>query len=55
VTKLLVVEQSHSAQFHHYLKAHYTLPANVRLLHRPGPLPMRPGEIHRELMNWRSA
>lgn len=55
VKKLLVIEQSHSAQFYRYLKAHYDLPADVRVMHRPGPLPMRPGEIHRELMTWRSA
>jgi 2-oxoglutarate ferredoxin oxidoreductase subunit alpha len=55
VKKLLVIEQSHSAQFHRYLKAHYELPADVRVMHWPGPLPMRPGEIHSELMTWRSA
>lgn len=50
VTRLLVVEQTHSAQFHRYLRAHYTLPANTSVFHRPGPLPMRPGEIHRQIM-----
>jgi 2-oxoglutarate ferredoxin oxidoreductase subunit alpha len=55
VKRLLVVEQSHGAQFHRYLRAHYDLPADIRVLHRPGPLPMRPGEIHRELMQWGTA
>lgn len=55
VTRALVVEQSHGAQFHHYLRAHYTLPAQVRVLHAPGPHPMRPGEIHRAIMDWRTA
>ncbi|HXQ30458.1 MAG TPA: 2-oxoacid:acceptor oxidoreductase subunit alpha [Steroidobacteraceae bacterium] len=49
VKRLLVVEQSHGAQFHKYLRAHYTLPSDTSVLHRPGPLPMRPGEIHRLL------
>jgi 2-oxoglutarate ferredoxin oxidoreductase subunit alpha len=53
VDHLLIVEQSHSAQFYHYLKAHYDLPTDVRVTHQAGPLPMRPGEIHREIMKWR--
>lgn len=55
VCKALIVEQSHGAQFHRYLKAHYELPEQVRVLHAPGPLPLRPGEIHRALMDWRNA
>ena len=54
VKRLLIVEQSHGAQFHRYLRAHYELPENVRVLHRPGPLPIKPGEIHRALLEWRS-
>jgi 2-oxoglutarate/2-oxoacid ferredoxin oxidoreductase subunit alpha len=53
VRRVLVVEQSHGAQFHRYLRAHYDLPDEVRVLHRPGPLPITPGEIHRALMDWR--
>jgi 2-oxoglutarate ferredoxin oxidoreductase subunit alpha len=52
--RILVVEQSHGAQFHHYLKAHYDLSADVRVLNRPGPLPIRVGEIHRALLDWRA-
>ncbi|MGZ9105477.1 MAG: 2-oxoglutarate synthase, partial [Rhodoplanes sp.] len=55
VRKALIVEQSHGAQFHRYLKAHYALPEKVRALHAPGPLPLRPGDIHRALMDWRNA
>jgi 2-oxoglutarate ferredoxin oxidoreductase subunit alpha len=55
VTRALIVEQSHGAQFHRYLRAQYTLPSEVRVLHAPGPLPMRPGEIHRAIMDWRMA
>ena len=51
--RVLVVEQSHGAQFHRYLRAHYDLPAAVRVLNRPGPLPIRPGEIHRAIVEWR--
>lgn len=50
VSRLLVVEQSHGAQFYRYLRAHYSLPADTAVLHRPGPLPIRPGEICRELL-----
>src|SRR6516225_5685092 len=34
--RILVVEQSHSGQFHRYLRAHYDLPAPVRVLNRAG-------------------
>jgi 2-oxoglutarate ferredoxin oxidoreductase subunit alpha len=53
VKHILVVEQSHSGQFHRYLRAHYDLPADVRQLNRPGPLPIRPSEIERAIMQWR--
>ncbi len=51
--RVLVVEQTHGAQFHRYLRAHYDLPDDVRVLNRPGPLPIKPGEIHRAIMDWR--
>jgi 2-oxoglutarate/2-oxoacid ferredoxin oxidoreductase subunit alpha len=49
-----VIEQSHGAQFHHYLRAHYDLPADVRVLNRPGPLPIRLSEIVAAVTGWRS-
>jgi 2-oxoglutarate ferredoxin oxidoreductase subunit alpha len=52
VARVLVVEQSHGAQFHRYLRAHYDLPGSVRTFHRPGPLPIRPNEIFRQLADW---
>jgi 2-oxoglutarate ferredoxin oxidoreductase subunit alpha len=52
VSRVLVVEQSHGAQFHRYLRAHYDLPGSVRTFHRPGPLPIRPNEIFRQLADW---
>jgi 2-oxoglutarate ferredoxin oxidoreductase subunit alpha len=53
VKRILIVEQTHSGQFHRYLRAHYDLPAPARALHRPGPLPITAGEIHRAIMDWR--
>jgi 2-oxoglutarate ferredoxin oxidoreductase subunit alpha len=49
VKRALVVEQSHGAQFGRYLRAEYDLPCRIESLHRPGPLPVRPAEIHSEL------
>jgi len=53
VKHVLVVEQSHGAQFHRYLRAHYDMPGAVRALNRPGPLPIRPSEIEHAIMEWR--
>ncbi|MGB5290091.1 MAG: 2-oxoacid:acceptor oxidoreductase subunit alpha [Lysobacterales bacterium] len=52
VKRLLVVEQSHSRQFHRYLRAAYDLNADVRVFNRPGPLPFRPNEIIQQLADW---
>lgn len=54
VKHALVIEQSHGAQFYRYLRAHYDLPSDVRVLNRPGPLPIRPSEIEQAIMQWRS-
>ena len=53
VKRIRVVEQTHSGQFHRYLRAHYDLPAPVRVFNRPGPLPITAGEIHRAITEWR--
>jgi 2-oxoglutarate ferredoxin oxidoreductase subunit alpha len=45
VRRLLVVEQSHGAQFLHHLRAHFDLPAHTRSLAEAGPLALRPGRI----------
>lgn len=50
VRRVIVVEQSHSAQFHRYLRAWYELPGEVVPLRRPGPLPFRPGELHQQIL-----
>ena len=52
VQRVLVVEQSHAGQFHRYLRAHYDLPGEVRVLHRPGPLPIAPSEILDTIRDW---
>ncbi len=55
VKRALVVEQSHSGQFLRYLRAEYGLPMEVKSLRRPGPLPFRPEEIRRGLVDWSRA
>lgn len=50
--RVLVVEQSHSRQFYGYLRAHYALPGEVRVLNQPGPLPIRPATVFAQLMQW---
>lgn len=50
--RILVVEQTHSGQFHDYLRANCDLPGEVRQLNRPGPLVIRPSEICDQLRDW---
>jgi 2-oxoglutarate ferredoxin oxidoreductase subunit alpha len=52
VKRVLVVEQSHGGQFARYLRAEHDLPGEVAHLRRPGPLPIRPDEIHQRLARW---
>ncbi len=52
IERILIVEQSHSAQFYRYLRAFYDLPAAVSVLNHPGPLPIRPGEVLDRLLAW---
>ena len=52
VDRVLIVEQTHGGQFYRYLRAHYDLAAQVRLLNRPGPLPIRASEIVHSAMQW---
>jgi 2-oxoglutarate ferredoxin oxidoreductase subunit alpha len=44
-TSIVVVEQNQGGQLFRYLHAERALPAWARSLARPGPLPLRPGEI----------
>jgi 2-oxoglutarate ferredoxin oxidoreductase subunit alpha len=55
VERVLVVEQNHSGQFHRYLRADFDLPGEVRSFRRPGPLPIRPDEVYRQLTEWSRA
>jgi len=55
VKRVLVLEQNHSGQFLRYLRAEGALSGEIRSLRRPGPLPFRPGEIHRTLVDWSRA
>jgi len=55
VSRVLVIEQNHSAQLYRYLRAECGLPGNVTSLHRGGALQFQPGEIHRHLLEWSHA
>jgi 2-oxoglutarate ferredoxin oxidoreductase subunit alpha len=44
-TQVWVLEHNHSGQLYHYLMAHQALPVATRSYAKPGPLPLRPGEI----------
>jgi 2-oxoglutarate ferredoxin oxidoreductase subunit alpha len=50
--QVLVVEQNHTGQLYRYLRAEYDLPGAVKSFRHPGPLPMRPGEIHKQITEW---
>lgn len=49
VSKVLVVEQTHGAQFHRYLRANCDLPGSVSVFNRAGPLPIRINEVQERL------
>ena len=49
VSRLLVVEQTHSKQFYRYLRSEYDLPKETTVLAKPGPLPFRPDEIVQQI------
>ncbi len=44
-SRVLVVEQSHGAQFLHYLQAFYPRERGYESLAQPGPLPIRPEQV----------
>jgi len=52
VERVLVVEQNHGGQLHRYLRAMYDLPGKPASFHRPGPLPLRPGELATAIVAW---
>ena len=55
VKHVIVVEQNHGAQLYRYLRAWYDFPKAPASYHRPGPLPLRPGELLNALLEWRKA
>jgi 2-oxoglutarate ferredoxin oxidoreductase subunit alpha len=55
VTRVLVVEQNHGGQLHRYLRSVYDLPGKPAAFHRPGPLPLRPGELAKAIVDWAGA
>jgi 2-oxoglutarate ferredoxin oxidoreductase subunit alpha len=55
VRHVMIIEQNHGAQFYRYLRGHFDLPAKPASYHRPGPLPLRPGELHQAITQWRKA
>ena len=52
VKRVLVIEQNHGAQLFRYLRAMYDLPGKPASFHRPGPLPLRPGELAKAILEW---
>jgi 2-oxoglutarate ferredoxin oxidoreductase subunit alpha len=50
-----VVEQNHGGQLLRYLRSRCDLPGRARGLHRPGPLPLRPGELAEAFADWAAA
>jgi 2-oxoglutarate ferredoxin oxidoreductase subunit alpha len=55
VARVLVVEQNHGAQLFRYLRAMVDLPGKPASFHRPGPLPLRPGELAAAIVAWMGA
>ena len=52
VSRVIVVEQNHGAQLFRWLRAMHDLPGRPASFHRPGPLPLRPGELMKALLDW---
>lgn len=50
--RVLVVEQSHSGQFHRYIRSHIDLPGDLRQLNREGPDVIGPDEIATTIRDW---
>jgi 2-oxoglutarate ferredoxin oxidoreductase subunit alpha len=53
VSQVLVIEQNHGGQLYRYLRSMYDLPGKPASFHRPGPLPLRPGELTCAILAWR--
>jgi 2-oxoglutarate ferredoxin oxidoreductase subunit alpha len=55
VRQVLVVEQNHGGQLLRYLRSRVDLPGRAKGLHRPGPLPLRPGDLCEAFVDWAAA
>jgi 2-oxoglutarate ferredoxin oxidoreductase subunit alpha len=55
VERIVVVEQNHGGQFFRYLKSDFDLPRGAVSFRHPGPLPMRPAEIHHQIATLHAA
>lgn len=53
--RILIVEQSHAGQFHHYLRSQMDLPGELRNFHRPGPQLIGAWEISQQIKDWVTA
>jgi 2-oxoglutarate ferredoxin oxidoreductase subunit alpha len=54
-SRVMVIEQNHTAQLYRYLRSAFDLPARPASFHRPGPLPLRPAEIAHAIAEWAGA
>jgi 2-oxoglutarate ferredoxin oxidoreductase subunit alpha len=52
VREVMVVEQNHGAQLYRYLRGAADLPGRPASFHKPGPLPLRPGELAASIVSW---
>ena len=52
VKRVLVVEQNHGGQLLRHLRSEFEIPGEVQSFRRPGPLPIRADEVHRQLVQW---
>lgn len=55
VERVMIIEQTHGAQFTHYLRGFIDLPDDMRSFSRAGPLLFRPGEVQSEIEDWYEA
>jgi 2-oxoglutarate/2-oxoacid ferredoxin oxidoreductase subunit alpha len=55
IERVMVIEQNHSAQLLRYLRGAIDLPGKPASFHRPGPLPLRPGDVCAAICEWAGA
>ncbi len=53
--RTLIVEQTHSGQFHNYLRSQCDLPGEIRHFHRPGPHLIGAQEIVDQIRDWKNS